>query len=224
LSSCCVDYPCLQQIKARPTKHLAFDHLQPIHVTFHRAIAPGQCDRRVHRRLVAADAFGKMADLRARAGLGPRQPILQRAARLLADQALELVREVEGGCQVRAGRPDLLQTSLRLDRPLLGTTDPVERELSRRGRPVRRGLRRVHSRTRLAGPSQSIGQRAAERGVGQPNTPGCEFAMQFGGVDLSLGDLGVDPLAMDFLTDGGRPVKVYPARSYSTGDLYPSDE
>jgi hypothetical protein len=30
--------------------------------------------------------------------------------------------------------------------------------------------------------------------------------------------------AVDFPTDGGRPVKVYPARSYSTGDLYPSEE
>ncbi len=29
---------------------------------------------------------------------------------------------------------------------------------------------------------------------------------------------------VDFLTDGGRRVEGYPARSYSTGDLDPSDE
>ena len=194
--SCRAHNAGLQEGKSGSTIHLAFDRLQPIHVTLHRTITPGERDCRVHRRLVLPDALGEVTNLRARAGLGPRQPILQRAARLLADQALELVRQVQGGRQIGACRPDLVQAGLGLDRPLLGATDPVEGELPRRGRPDRLGLGRVHSRTRLAGPSQAIGQRAADRGVGQPNALRREFAMQLGGVDLSLGDAGVDPLAM----------------------------
>ncbi len=70
---------------ARPSL-LAFDHLQPIHVTFHRPDAPAREDRRVHCRFVAANPFGEVADLGARTDRRSQQPLLQRTGRLLADQ------------------------------------------------------------------------------------------------------------------------------------------
>ena len=90
----------LQQGKPRTAVHLPFDRLQSIHVTFHRAVAPSRCHRRVHRRLVAANAFGKVADLRACTHFGPRQPLRQPAGCLLTDQCSEVVRKVQGGCQI----------------------------------------------------------------------------------------------------------------------------
>ena len=94
----------LQQRESRTAVHLPFDRLQSIHVTFHRAVAPSRCHRRVHRRLVAANAFGEVANLRARTDLGPRQPLRQRAGRSLADQRRELVRKVQGTGQIGADK------------------------------------------------------------------------------------------------------------------------
>ncbi len=44
----------------------------------------------------------------------------------LADQGCEVVRKVQGGCQIGAGPSDLLQASLGVDRSFLRATDPVE--------------------------------------------------------------------------------------------------
>ena len=123
---------------ARPI-HLPFDRLQPIHVTFHRAVAPSRRHRRVHRRLVAANAFGKMADLRAGTDLGPRQPLLQRAGRLLADQCREVVRKVQGGCQIGAGPSDLVQAGSGL-RPFVSQGDGPSRRRVASAREVGRAL------------------------------------------------------------------------------------
>ena len=54
-----------QQHKAGPTIHLAFDGLQPVHVSFNWAIAPSLSDRGEHGGLVLANPCGKPADLRA---------------------------------------------------------------------------------------------------------------------------------------------------------------
>ena len=95
-------------------------------MTFHRAVAPAKGHCRVDRRFVAADALGEMTDLRAKADLGSRQPLLQRAGRSFTDQGRELVREVQGDRQIGAGRAELVQADLGLGRTFLGATDPVE--------------------------------------------------------------------------------------------------
>ena len=46
-------------------------------MALHRPVAPARRHRCVDRRFIAADAFSEVADLRARADLGKRQPLLQ---------------------------------------------------------------------------------------------------------------------------------------------------
>ena len=120
----------------------------------------------------------------------------KRARRLLADQGRELVRQVQSDRQIGAGRPDRVQAGLGFGCPFLGATDPVEGELLRRGWRGGLRLRCVHPGTRLAGPAQSLGQIATDRGVRQPHPSARQLAMQFGRIDPPLGDAGVNPLAV----------------------------
>ena len=46
-----------EEIEACPAIHLAFQHLQPIDVPFHQAVAPGQGDTGFDGRIVALETF-----------------------------------------------------------------------------------------------------------------------------------------------------------------------
>lgn len=48
-----------QQIEVRAAVHGAFDELQPMHISFHRTVAPGLLHCGEQRSLVAAEVPGK---------------------------------------------------------------------------------------------------------------------------------------------------------------------
>jgi len=59
-----VNDPGTQQGQTGPAVHLAFDHLEPIDVAFHRAVAPLLLQRCSYGCLVLADALGEALKLR----------------------------------------------------------------------------------------------------------------------------------------------------------------
>ena len=64
-----VEHPRSQEHEPRSTVHLPLDRLQTVHMPFYGSVAPPLRHRRLHGRLVAADALGEPTQGRVRGGL-----------------------------------------------------------------------------------------------------------------------------------------------------------
>jgi hypothetical protein len=77
-----------QEIEAGATVHLPFDELEPVHLTFDLAVAPGQSQGGLYGLLISHEAGGEAAKCTMPCRIKPRMPSLYVAA---ADDAEELL-------------------------------------------------------------------------------------------------------------------------------------
>ena len=182
---------------------------RPVHVPLHGAVAPPLRHRRLHGRLVTADALGEPTQVRVRGGLASGQPLAQGPGRLLTDQVGEPVRQVQRRGQLDAAAADGVEPRLFGRLAFLRSSDPLEGELPCRRRSRDRRSGRVEPLPLLAGRAEPLRDERVDAAV-RPfearvrSAAGATSAT----FDEALGDPGVDPLPVPVQPRPARPPEV----------------
>ena len=114
-----------EEIKACPSKHLAFQHLEAIHVSLHGARTPGQGHPGLDRRIVVPQPLGKAPKHPQRTLRRALQPGIELGALALADELDNVFRQGDGLRQFTRLGAQLGQL-LGLDRRMLVRTSQHE--------------------------------------------------------------------------------------------------
>ena len=130
--SCCQEEASGEHIEPRSAKHLPFQHLQPIDVSFDGALTPGQGYGGSDGGHIRPEPSGEALEGRESTPGGARQPRFKVCELALADEGGKTLREGHRLCQL--GR---LYSQLRQLMVILGRS-PRRRTEDQPGRPARR--------------------------------------------------------------------------------------
>src|SRR4029450_6184110 len=85
-----------QEVEARPTKHLAFQHFQPVNVPLDGTRTPGQGDSRFHRFVILVQPGSEaLYGVHGTRG-GAREPGIEALRLQWADEGGKVLRQVDG--------------------------------------------------------------------------------------------------------------------------------
>ena len=91
----------LEQLECGTAKHLAFKHLQAVHLALHRAVTPGPGDPGFNGLIVIADPLRQPLQGCEGTVRRPGQPGIQRLRRALAHELGKVLGSSDGGGHLR---------------------------------------------------------------------------------------------------------------------------
>ena len=178
--------PTPQEIQLGAPIHLAFEELQPIHLPFGLALAPGQVEGRADRRVVPTDAFGERRQFAHATGSARPSQASSWSPCRACRSAKQVLHDVVCGGDDRVATQEFVHEGGLVRRAVASWAQQEPADLARRGAHRRgqgRGERRLAwVRPGVAGthaPAPEEAEEAVEAGRTAAVTPPGDLAQEF---------------------------------------------